>query len=381
MKIIPYGYHHIDKDDIKEVGKALKSKLITSGPYVQKLEKKFKNFFRVRYAISCSSATSGLFLALKSLNLKKNQSIICPAINFVSLNNVSLLLKIKTYLADVDINTGQLSKKTILDCINKNKIKNLAVIIPMPLGGSVKYTKDLLELKKKYNFLIIEDACHALGSNYRIQKKNFLLGSCKHSDVSIFSFHPVKSITSGEGGMITTNNKILYKRIMLLRNHGMYKKKNLQGYNIVLNSLNFRLSDINCALAFSQFKKLKFFIRARRSIAKYYTKAFNNYGNYFKILNSQDIENSSCHLFQIQLTKKYKSKRNRLKEYLKNNRIISQIHYIPIYKHKIFKRLSYKDLYSSQEFYESTLSLPIYVSLNKKKIDYIIKNIKNFFKD
>ena len=255
-KSINYGKQSVDNRDIDEVKKSLKNEFITTGPYVEKFENSLKNKFKCKYAYSCSSATSGLHLAFLSISLKKNDVILMPAINFISSYRMAELIGAKIYLVDVDEKTGQINLKNVLDCIKKNKIKKIKALVTMYLGGYVENNIDFFKLKKKYNFSLIEDACHAIGSKYKYNNKSFFIGSCKHSDICVFSFHPVKTITTGEGGAVLTNNKNIANKIRLLRSHGIIRnKKQYWDYDIKQLGFNYRLSDVNCALGFSQLKK------------------------------------------------------------------------------------------------------------------------------
>lgn len=200
MKNIPYGTQLIDANDKKSVLRALSSDLLTTGPFVKKFEGYLKKYFRCRYSYACNSGTSAIHLALLSIGLKKNDVVLMPAVNFISSYNMATNMNLKIYLVDVDEHTGQITPFKILECIKKNKLKRINALIVMYLGGYPENLKKFYDLKKKYGFFIIEDACHALGAEYKVRNKSIKIGSCKHSDVSTFSLHPLKSITSGEGG-------------------------------------------------------------------------------------------------------------------------------------------------------------------------------------
>ena len=187
-KIIPYGNFFISKKDVSEVNKSLNNQFITSGPYVKKLEELTKSKFKVSYSISCSSGTAALHLAFLSLSLKKNDVVIMPIINFIASTNILNFMNVKIFYADVDEHTGQMTPKTIKECIKKNKLKKIKVILTMYLGGAPDNIIELYKLKKKYKCYIIEDACHALGAKYIYNKKFYYIGSCKHSDLCTFSF-------------------------------------------------------------------------------------------------------------------------------------------------------------------------------------------------
>ena len=258
MKKIPYGRQYINNDDIELVSSALRKDLITTGDYVKKFEDDVKNKLGSKFALTCSSGTSGLHLAFKAIDLNKNDIIVMPAINFVAAYNMSKVMGAKIFLADVDRFTGQMTPETLLACIKKNKLKKIKAILVMYMGGYPENVFEFYKIKKKYRSFLIEDACHSLGAKYEHNYRDIYIGSCKHSDIAVFSLHPVKTITTGEGGLITTNNNFFYQRIFELRSHGIIKDKNNYHwkYNIYESGFNYRLSDINCALGISQLKRI-----------------------------------------------------------------------------------------------------------------------------
>jgi len=380
MKTIPYGRQYIDDKDIRLVSKALKENLITTGRYVDKFERKISIFLKVKYATSCNSGTSALHLAFLAINLKENDVIIMPAINFIAAYNMARLMSAKIFLADVDPLTGQMTPKTLLDCINNNKLKKIKAIITMYLGGYPENIVEFYKIKKKFNCYLIEDACHALGAKYLFNKNFLFIGSCKHSDISTFSLHPVKTITSGEGGLITTNNKIFYNRIISLRSHGINKDKDSHWkYNLTRFGFNYRLSDINCALGLGQLKKINTFINYRRSVFDIYKTELKKITSSIKF-PCYNIGKPSYHLFLISVNfKKIKSSKDKLLKFLKKNNILCQYHYIPIYKFKLFNKKINLNFYKGAEFYyKNTISLPIFYNLNIFVQRKIINKIKFF---
>ena len=382
MKTIPYGRQYIDRQDIRLVSKALKEDLITTGRYVKKFEAKISRFLKVKYAASCNSGTSALHLALMAINLKKNDVIIMPAINFIAVYNMARLMNARIFLADVDPLTGQMTPKTLLECIKNNKLKKIKAIVTMYLGGYPENVIEFYNIKKKYNCYLIEDACHALGAKYYYNKKFCAIGSCNHSDIATFSLHPVKTITSGEGGLITTGNKIIYNRIIYLRSHGIHKNKNFNWkYNINKYGFNYRLSDINCALALSQLNKINKFINYRKKVSKIYRNSFDKNNNLIN-LPYYSKEKSSYHLFLISINfKSIKSNKDKLLNFLKKNNIFCQYHYIPIYKFKLFnKKINLNFFNGAEAYYRNTLSLPIYFKLTVNVQKFILQKLNLFIK-
>jgi dTDP-4-amino-4,6-dideoxygalactose transaminase len=314
------------------------------------------------------------------INLKKDDVIIMPAINFIAVYNMAKLMSAKIFLADVHPLTGQMTPETLLECIKNNKLKKIKVIVTMYLGGHPENVIEFYNIKKKFNCYLIEDACHALGSRYLFNKKFLPIGSCRHSDISTFSLHPVKTITSGEGGLITTNNKLFYNTIISLRSHGIEKDKNFHWkYNLNMSGFNYRLSDINCALGLGQLKKIDKFINYRKKI-------FNIYKTFLKeSINSINTpfysrNKSSYHLFLISINfKEIRSTKDKLLKFLRKNNIFCQYHYIPIYKFKLFKPKIDLSFYKGAEYYyKNSFSLPIFYNLKENIQKKIINKIKLF---
>ncbi len=380
MKFIPYGRQFIDKKDKLSVLNSLSNDLITTGPYVKKLENGLGKYLKCKYSYACSSGTAAIHLAMLSIGLKKDDIILMPAINFIASYNMAKTMQLNVYLVDVDEHTGQVTPDKIIECINKNKLKKIKALITMYHGGFPENSKNFYEIKKRYNFFIIEDACHALGSEYRYKNKLYKIGSCKHADVSTFSLHPLKTITSGEGGIITTNSTKIAKNIRLFRSHGILRnKKNYWKYDIIRNGFNYRLSDINCALALSQLKKINFFIKKRKEIYKKYLKELKNFNEKLVIPQYSKNINPSFHLFLINIAfNSLRINKDHFMKYLNNNNILAQQHYIPIYKFTIYKE-SASNFPGAEKYFQNSVSIPIFVNLNRKDQNKIIKVVKNYF--
>ena len=380
-KVIPYGKQSISKSDIDLVKKSLTENLITTGLFVKKFEKKLKSSLNSKYVLTCNSGTSAIHLAYLSIGLKKGDNIIIPAINFVASANMAKIIGANIFLADVDPVSGQITKHTIEDCIDKNKLKKIKLLVTMYLGGDAQNIEDYYYLKKKYKFLLLEDACHALGATYKYKNKTYRVGSCKHSDISVFSLHPLKSITTGEGGVVSTNKKLFFEKCKLFRSHGMVKNAKYYNhkYDIIDSGFNYRLSDVNCALGISQLKKLKKFIKKRREIAKTYDKQLEKL-KFLKINKNQNLKShSSWHLYIIHISSdKLKKSRNNLMKFLFKNRILTQVHYIPLFMFKNFSNFKSKEFPNTLKYYNSCLSLPIYYDLKKNEQDHIMSKIKEF---
>ena len=376
MKLIPYGRQYIDNEDIKSLSRSLKQNKITTGPKIKEFEKKINIYLKSKYSLVCNSGTSAIFLALRAIDLKKGDTIIMPSINFISSYNVSKMLGARIYLADVDPYTGQITPKTIEECCKKFNLKRVKAVIVMYNGGYPQNVEKFIKLKKKFNFKIIEDACHALGAEYICKNKKLKVGSCKHSDVCTFSFHPLKTITTGEGGAVTTNSKKIYDKMEKIRSHGIKRQRDHWKYDIVDLGLNFRLTDIQCALGISQLKKINNFLLKRKKISEIYEKKLRKL-NLIKLIKKSKNYISSNHLFLIHIKNFTQKKKEKLIKFMFKNNIILQYHYIPIYKFKVYSGKNIRK--NSETYFNNTVSLPIYYSLSVKEQNYIIRKIKSFF--
>ena len=270
-------------------------------------------------------------------------------------------------------------------CIKKYNLKKIHTIVTMHNGGIPSNMKSFLYLKKKYRFNIIEDACHALGGSYLSKKEK--VGNCKYSEITVFSFHPVKNITTGEGGMITTNNKKIYEKLILYRNHGMIRKKSnknkyVWNYKIITPGFNFRLNDLQSALGISQMKKLNLFIDKRKAIVKRYKKNLSSMNRYLSFFDDGQNTIPAYHLFIINLNlKRIHITRDQVIKKLFKFGILTQVHYIPIFLFPYYKKFyKAKNFKNAMSYYNSSLSIPIYFSLTFKEVDYISKKIKEIIK-
>lgn len=379
--MISYGKQFINNYDAKNVLHSLKNEIISSGPYVKNFEKKLGFYLNSKFILVCNSGTSALHLAFLALGIKKNDVVIMPSINFISSFSICSSLGAKIYLTDVD-EKGQISSKNILDCIKKFKIKKIKCVVSMHLGGTSQNIVDISKLKKKYNFSIVEDACHAFGTKYKNKLNSYITGSSSHSDITIFSFHPIKAITTGEGGALSTNSKKFYDMAKLYRSHGILRKNKHWDYDIKNLGYNFRLSDINCALGISQLKSVKKFIEKRRKIASFYHKHLKNLSDYL-IPNEKYNNLSSYHLFIVRLNfKNFKNvNKDKFINFMKKNNINLQFHYKPIYNYSFFKKknqykVSFKT--NSDNYFKNAVSLPIYYNLDQKSLKKIIAIINKF---
>lgn len=378
MKIIPYGRQYIDHKDIKSVSRVLNGELITTGSQIDKFENKIKKFLNCKYSITCNSGTSALFLAFKSIDIKSNDIIIMPAINFVASYNIAKQLNAKIFLADIDKETGQMLPSNVIDVCKKYKIKRIKAVVTMYNSGYPYDAEKFKKLKDIYNCFIIEDACHAFGASYKIENKNIKVGSCLHSDISTFSLHPLKTITTGEGGIVTTNSKKIAEKVKKIRSLGIEKNSNKHWeYDVKYVGFNFRLNDFQCALGLSQLDKISKFISQRKKIFLNYQKLLSKIKEINLPIHLTKYT-SSHHLFIINLKKSNIKLKEKFIKFMLKNKILLQYHYIPVYRFKVFRGKYINK--NSEIYYKSAISLPIYYGLKYNEQVYITKKIKEFFK-
>ena len=374
MKTINYGRQFIDDRDFNLIKKSLGEEKITTGKFVNLFEKNLRKYLGCKFIKVCNSGTAAIHLAYEAAGLKKGSNIIMPSINFISAYRNAKLMGLNVYIADVDKYSGQMSPKNVLDLIKFHKLKKIDAILNMYLGGYPENIIDFYKLKTKYNCILIEDACHAFGASYKYKNKNYKIGSCKHSDISTFSFHPLKTITTGEGGAICTNNKKMFTKMKNLLSHGIVRHKNYWDYDIPKLGMNYRLSDINSALGITQLKKINQILKKRNEIYNFYSKHLKSFTKFIHINRYSKNLKHSFHLYVVHFKiENFKCDKDRLLNFFKKNNINLQQHYIPIYKFKILKSRS---LPNSEKYYRTSVSLPIHVNLTNKELFYIISVLK-----
>ncbi len=376
MKFTPYGNHYLDKKDYSAVLKSLKYPILTRGPEVEVFEKNIAKYVGSKYAVAVSSCTAGLHLALMCLSKDNRNKVITSPISFVSTANTILLNDLKPIFTDINSKTLNIDSAILYkNFINK---KNIKAIIPVHLTGLASDSKKIFEFSKKKKITVIEDAAHSFGGKY---KCGSIIGSCKYSDMTVFSFHPVKSITTLEGGVITTNSKKLYNKLCILRNHGMEKKKFHPPWFYEVNEvgLNYRISDVQCALGNSQLKKLNKIMNLRKEIAEIYDEELSNINN-LDLPGIGKRERSANHLYVLNIDfNKIKINRSKFCKIMFENKIGTQLHYIPIPLHNSYKKLGYnlKNLPNAKKYYKKAISIPIFANLRVSKQKKIIKVIKS----
>jgi UDP-4-amino-4,6-dideoxy-N-acetyl-beta-L-altrosamine transaminase len=380
MNPIPYGRQDITQQDIDAVISTLKSDFLTQGPKIAEFEKAFAEYIGVEYAVAVSNGTAALHLCAMALGVKPGDKVITTPITFVASANCVKYCGGEIVFADIDPQTFLLDTKKVRNLLEKHPKGIFKGIIPVDFAGAAVNMEAFRKLADEFGLWIIEDACHAPGGYFidsKGQKQN--CGNGKYADLAIFSFHPVKHIATGEGGMITTNNEKLYKKLLLLRTHGITKeadilKENHGGWYYEMQELgyNYRLSDMQAALGITQLTRADKGLKRRKEIASKYDKAFNG----SVIITPFHNEGHAFHLYVIQV-----KDRLILYNYLRKNNIFAQVHYIPIHLMPYYKQLGWKkgDFPFSEKYYDNCLSLPMYPTLTSDEQEYVIKTVLNFY--
>jgi len=384
--LIPYSKQSISIIDALRVARQIKFKSLTQGNQIQEFENSVADYVGSKYAVAVSSATAGLHLAHLAIGHPIGSNVATSPISFVASANTIIYSGHIPFFIDIDFDSGSMSVDKLTDLINQTKI---STVVPVHYAGLPCDMKRIHEVCKEKNISIIEDAAHALGATYDSGEK---VGSCTYSDMTVFSFHPVKSITTGEGGMITTNNKKLYDKLLKLRTHGIQRKEvgfqnkilgysdgqpNLWYYEMDALGYHYRLTEIQAVLGYSQMKRIDKFMKKRQSIAKRYDKYLSNVKN-IKKSQSENNSGSANHLYTIKIDfTKIKSSRNDLMNKLREIGIVTQVHYIPIPLHPYYKQLGYDvdNLPNTMNFYFQILSIPIYPKLSILKQFKVYKNL------
>lgn len=370
-KIIPYGHQWIDGKDIQEVIKVLKSDWLTQGPKVEEFEKALAKYCGAEYGVAVSSGTTALHLAYLAAGIGPGDEVIITPLTFAATANAIVFCGGKPVFADIEEDSLNIDPKEIEKKITK-KTKAIAIV---DFAGQPCQLDEIKKIAKKHNLLLIEDACHSLGAEYKGKKIGGL------ADLTVFSFHPVKAITTGEGGMILTNNKNFYQKLKNLRHQGIVKKseKGDWYYEIKKPGYNYRLTDFQSALGISQLKKLEKFIKRRREIAALYNKAFKNVKEIITPTERKNVK-SAWHIYVIQLRlEKLRAGRKKIFEELQKDGLGVQVHYLPLHLQPFYRKkfgLRIGDFPVAEKYYQRAITLPLFPKMTDKDIKKIITTVK-----
>ena len=381
MNKISYGRQDITSDDIAAVVSALKSDFLTQGPLVEQFETDFAKFVGSDYAVAVTNATAALHISALALGTKKGTRVLTSPNTFVASANCVRFCEGDVEFVDIDPATLCMDLNKLEETLKAAPKNTYQGVIPVSFAGYPVDTERIRKLADQYGLWIIEDACHAPGAEFKNSKGTWVKsGSGEYADLSIFSFHPVKHIATGEGGMITTRNKELYEKLKLLRSHGITRDSSKftrqeGGWYHEMQSLgfNYRMPDLNCALGISQLKRIDSNLEARRKIARRYSEELS--GLPLKTpLYPENIKHA-FHLYVIQI-----EQRKNLYEFLKTKDIYCQVHYIPVHQQPYYAELYGKKTFAEAEkYYSQCLSLPMYHSLSAEEQTYVINQIKAFY--
>ena len=380
--MIPYGRHFIDQNDIDAVIQVLKGGWLTCGPVVERFEQKLAEIVDAKHVVACSNGTTALHLAMLALGIGVGDVVLVPAITFLASANAARYVGADVVFVDVDPNTGLITTETLEAAILRHKEKPLKAVVNVHLAGQCEHLEAIHKVAKKHNLLIIDDAAHAIGTIYIDENgKQHAIGSNAFSDVTTFSFHPVKTIAMGEGGSVTTNDPEIAKKLRLLRSHGMIRDSSeWEGdesgpwyYEMQELGFNYRISDINCALGLSQLEKLDEFKAERTKIVEFYDNAFSNV-SYITPLKNLECSDTAWHLYVVLVDYEQLGKiRAQVMTDLKEKGIGTQVHYIPLYRQPYYKKLcGDMTLPGAEDYYSKCLSLPLYVGLQGEDQQLVI---------
>lgn len=383
VKPIPYGRQNITEEDIDAVVKSLQSDFLTQGPTIEAFENAFAEYIGCKYAVAVSNGTAALHLSALALGVNEKSKVITSPITFAASANCILYCGGEVVFADIEEKSATLDINKVRELLTNSPKGTYQGIIPIDFAGFPVNMECFRQLADEFGCWLLEDSCHSPGGFFTDSNDTQQnCGSGQYADLAIFSFHPVKHIACGEGGMITTNNKDLYEKLLRLRTHGITKDSNRFAkrtekdgawyYEMQELGYNYRLPDLNAALGISQLKRANEGIERRRQIAKKYDLAFEN----TQIITLDNPKGHAYHLYIIQV-----DNRLELYNYLKDNGIYAQVHYIPVHTLPYYQDLGWQqgDFPISEAYYEKCLSLPMYPSLIDKQQDFVINTIIKYF--
>ena len=382
--MIPYGRQEITESDIAEVEKVLRSDFLTQGPAVPKFEEQVAGYCKASYAVAVNSATSALHIACLALGLGPGDCLWTSPNTFVASANCGRYCGADIDFVDIDPKTYNMCADALSEKLQRAKAasKLPKIVVPVHFGGQPCEMSKIYQLSKQYGFKIIEDASHAIGASYNDIK----VGSCIHSDITVFSFHPVKIITTAEGGIALTNDQNIADKIHRLRTHGITSDKSkmvqrskneIWNYQQIDLGFNYRMNDIQAVLGLSQLKRLDEYVRRRHEIAKYYDTELKD----LPITTPWQAPNtySSYHLYPILIKSKLGIKNQRqIYDELRNKNIAVNLHYTPVHRHPYYENLGFKenDFSIAEKFHREVISIPLYAILKNKHQEYVIETLK-----
>ncbi len=374
-KIIPYGKQEITEDDIKCVAETLRSDYLTQGPKVAEFEERLASCCGARFAVVFSNGTAALHGAYYAAGLEKGDSFITTPMTFAATSNAGLYLGASPRFCDIEPDTGNIDTDGIPALIDKST----KLIAPVHYSGMPADMEKIHSIATENGLMVVEDACHALGAVYNGER----IGNCAYSDMTVFSFHPVKHVATGEGGAVLTNNENLRNILARFRSHGIVRDSFMEephgGWYNEMQELgyNYRMTDIQCALGISQLARAEESVRKRREIAAKYDTAFSGIKG-LKTPPYRENRMNAYHLYPLRIEKGRKS----VYDFLRTKGVYAQVHYLPVYMHPYYRANGFEDfsLPEAEKFYSMELSIPMFPSLTEQEQDYVIECVLEAFK-
>ncbi|OPY75168.1 MAG: UDP-4-amino-4,6-dideoxy-N-acetyl-beta-L-altrosamine transaminase [Syntrophorhabdus sp. PtaU1.Bin153] len=399
-RIIPYSCQSVDEEDITAVVSVLKSDYLTQGPAVERFEAALTSYTGAKYAVVYSSGTAALHASYFAAGLGAGDELITSPITFVATSNAALYVGARPVFSDIERDSANLDVTRIEEKITERT----KVIVPVHYAGHPVDMEAIRAMAEKHGIKVVEDGCHALGASSKSnaaspwtgqngEERWAKVGSCSNSDMTVLSFHPVKHITTGEGGAVLTNEKSYYESLLMFRSHGITKNKScfkmhdcaVVGdwyYEMQFLGYNYRMTDIQAALGTAQLTKLEKFVKRRREIASTYNGVFVG-NNYFETPMEKQYGHSSYHLYPIRLKDGYWEKRPLIFSKMREHGLGVQVLYIPVYLQPFYKEIGYRQgaCPVAEDFYRRAISLPIYPAMSVEDIDYVINHTFKVFEE
>ena len=374
-RFLPYGRQTIDDDDVAAVAAALTDDFLTTGPRVEAFEEAFAAAVGARHAVACANGTAALHLAMLALGAGEGEVCIVPSITFLATANCARYVGAEVVFADVDPDSGLMTEATLADAVARCAGRKIAAVLPVHLRGDVAELPALRRIADEVGAALVEDACHALGSRMTFDNVAAQAGDGRWGEMAVFSFHPVKTLTTGEGGMVTTADPLIARRMKLMRSHGMVRPEGADPwwYEMAEPGFNYRLPDVNCALGLSQLEKLPRFVDRRRALARRYEAALAPLAPLVRIAARPAWSTPVLHLMSVLIDFDAAGvTRAGLMASLKASGVGSQVHYIPVHRQPYYaNRYGVADLPGADAWYARCLSLPLYPALEDTDVDRV----------
>lgn len=378
--MLAYGRQTIEDDDIAAVAEALRGDFLTTGPTVEAFEQAFAETVGARHAVACANGTAALHLAMLTLDVQPGEVVIAPSITFLATANCARFVGAEVVFADVDPDTGLMTPDTLAQAMQRLDGRRLRAVLPVHLRGDVAELPALQSLAAASGAVLVEDAPHALGSTMRFGNREERVGDCAHSAMATFSFHPVKTIATGEGGMVTTHDDGLATRLRALRSHGMVRPADADPwwYEMPEIGFNYRLPDILCALGLSQLAKLPRFAARRRALTARYEALLGPLAPLVRPATRPDWSDPVLHLMTVLIDFEAAGRsRRQVVEALKAEGIGTQVHYIPVHTQPYYRdRYGELDLPGAQAWYDRCLSLPLFPGMADADVERVVEALR-----